>query len=40
MKAIKIITVALAVICSAAAVIAAVTVYSKSYKKSYITVCE
>ena len=40
MKAIKIISLTLAVVCAVAAVVAAVTVYSKSYKKNYITVCE
>ncbi len=40
MKALKTITFVLTVLCAVAAVIGAVAVYSKKYKKSYITVCE
>ena len=40
MKVLKFVSIITVAVCTAAAILTAVTLYSKKYKKSYITVCE
>ncbi len=40
MKTLRFVTFALTAVCTVVAIVGAVTIYSKKYKKSYITVCE